>query len=67
METDERNSFGIRKNLNVSIYANPEFTFYQMEEIRLGLENNIDVSIFSKVEFNSDQMEEIRLGLESKY
>jgi hypothetical protein len=31
---------GLKRNLDVSIYARPEFDRWQMKEIRLGLENS---------------------------
>ena len=39
---------GINYGLDVSIYANPEFTYGQMSEIRKGLEKRLDVSIYAK-------------------
>ena len=52
--------------MNVSIYATPDFTWKQMEQIRLGLEANIDVSIYANPELDSEEMKEIRLNLENK-
>ena len=43
---------GLDLNLDISIYANPEFYYRQMEEIRLGLEKGLDVSWYAKPEFN---------------
>ena len=54
---------GLEDNLNVSIYANPEFNVYQMNQIRLGLQDRLNVSIYAKKDFSSEQMEQIRLGL----
>ena len=51
---------GLKDNLNVSIYANPDFNFLQMREIRLGLEDNLDVSIYAKKDLPNKKMEEIR-------
>ena len=56
---------GLVKNLDVAVYASPEFSNYLMEEIRLGLEKNLDVSVYAKPEYTHDQMEIIRLGLEN--
>ena len=39
---------GLEKELDVSIYAKPEFRYGQMQEIRLGLEKELDVSIYAK-------------------
>lgn len=57
---------GLQENLDVSIYAKPEFNFVQMQEIRFGLEDNLDISIYAKPEFHWEQMWEIRRGLEKK-
>ena len=51
---------GLEKNVNVSIYATPEYTSNQMKHIRWGLEENLDVSIYAKKEFNEHQMNQIR-------
>ena len=50
---------GLNANLDVSIYATPEFDNRQMAQIRYGLEKNLDVSVYAKPEFNKHQMEEI--------
>ena len=57
---------GLEDNLNVSIYANPEFNIYQMNQIRLGLLDNLDVSIYAKSELSVEEMEEIRKRLEKE-
>ena len=54
---------GLEDNLDVSVYAKPEFTEEQMQEIRIGLKDNLDVSIYAKIEFNFWQMDKIRLEL----
>jgi len=54
---------GLEKNLNVSIYANPDFNESQMFEIRAGLKENLDVLLYAKPEFDWKQMEQIRLDL----
>ena len=56
---------GLNDNLDVSIYANPDFDDRQMDILRLGLKANIDVSIYAKKEYNWLQMDEIRKGLEA--
>ena len=38
--------YGLEDNINVSLYANTEFTWAQMEQIRLGLKHGFDVSIY---------------------
>ena len=55
---------GLNDNLDVSIYAKPDFDDRQMDILRLGLKANIDVSIYAKPEFDWLQMVEIREGLE---
>ena len=39
---------GLKDNLDVSLYAKPEFDDKKMEQIRYALENNLNVSIFMK-------------------
>ena len=51
---------GLKENLNVLIYAKPDFNSNQMWQIRLGLEDNLDVSIYAKKEIDVERMEEIR-------
>ena len=48
--------------MDVSVYAKPELSWKQMEEIRLGLADGLDVSVYAKPELSWKQMEEIRLG-----
>ena len=57
---------GLKKDLDISIYANPEYSWVQMKEIRWGLEDNLDVSWYAKPDFDSAQMNEIRAGLRKK-
>ena len=42
---------GLKNNLDVSIYAKPEFDTLRMRQIRLGLEDNLDVSWYAKKHF----------------
>ena len=56
---------GLEKNLNVSIYAKPIFSAYQMFEIREGLEANLNVNLYAKTEYNEHQMSQIRKGLKN--
>ena len=51
---------GLKENLDVSMYANPDFDTYKMEEIYLGLEENLDVSIYAKPEYSWRVMRKIR-------
>ena len=46
--------YGIKDNVDVSIYAKKEFQFHQMEEIRLGLKNKIDVSVYANPDFDEE-------------
>ena len=57
---------GLNDNLDVSIYAKPEFDWLQMEQIRKGLENNLDVSKYAKPEISWREMEQIRKKLENE-
>ena len=59
----EEIKLGLEDNLNVSLYAKPEFSSGEMELIRSGLIDNLDVVLYAKKEFNVWQMEEIRLKL----
>lgn len=52
---------GIKENIDVSIYANPNFTWDQMEQIRMALKAGFDVTSWT-VELTSLEMENIRLG-----
>ena len=49
----EEIKLGLKKKLNISLYAKPEFTYKQMLEIRLGLEQNLNVSIYAKPELRT--------------
>ena len=74
MKTDWINQFdeeqkteiikGLEKNLDVSIYAKPEYTWQQMEEIRKGLKENLDISWYTNPDISARAMELIRWGLE---
>ena len=51
----------------VSLYANPKFNVYEMQEIRSGLESGLSieqVSLYADERFDWDQMGQIRWGLE---
>ena len=54
---------GLLNNVDVSIYAKPEFSVGQMQAIRSGLEQKVDVSIYAKPEFDAWQMLSIKAGL----
>ena len=74
MKTDWINQFdedqqvqiriGIKSNLDVSIYANPEYSWRQMEEIRKGLKQSLDISWNANPSISARAMELIRWGLE---
>ena len=55
--------FGLKKRLDVSIYAKAKYNDLQMGQIRKGLENNLDVSQYAKTEIFWKEMEKIRLKL----
>lgn len=54
---------GLKKGIDVDIYAKPEYVFIQMRQIRLGLEDGLPVDIYAIPEYDWFQMEEIRKGL----
>ena len=54
---------GLKKDLDVSIYAKKEYNSSQMLQIRIGLEKNLNISQYAKFEYNERQMAEIREGL----
>ena len=57
---------GIKKNLDVSWYADSKFDWLQMREIFWGLEDELNVSIYAKPEYTSQQMTTIRLKLKNE-
>ena len=57
---------GLKDNLDVSLYAKPDFNINQMGQIRLGLEDNLNVSIYAKPEIPWRGMEKIRERLLEK-
>ena len=52
-------------DIDVSLYANPEFDEFQMEEIMLGIKHGIDVSAYLNPNISWKEMERIREELES--
>ena len=54
---------GLNENLNVFIYAKPEYNSSQMREIKEGLLSNLDISVYANPECNEKQMEQIKYGL----
>ena len=57
---------GLKDNLDVLIYAKPEFDEYKMNQIKAGLKANLDVSQYAKVEYSWGKMKEIRERLENE-
>ncbi len=57
---------GLKKGIDVSSYAKPEYLAIQMRQIRLGLEDGLDVSVYNSLEYDWFQMEEIRLGMKER-
>ena len=47
---------GLKHNLDVFWYANPEFNSYQIAEIKIGLIQYLDVSVYAKPEVNWREM-----------
>lgn len=56
---------GSKKNLNVALYARPEFLAIQMRQIRLGLEEKLPAQEYANPEYDWFQMEEIRKGMQN--
>lgn len=55
---------GLEHGIDVSIYANPKYSFTKMAELRKGLEHGLDITKYLDVQFTTAQMLEIRVGLE---
>lgn len=58
---------GLAHDVDVSIYATPEFNWQQMREIREGLEAGIDVSSYADPNIPWTQMHNMRPQLTYKY
>jgi len=54
---------GAKNKIDPSIYANPDFSTYQMREIREGLEKDLDVSIYAKPQIDFNKMRIIKKSL----
>ncbi|MBQ9140557.1 MAG: DUF342 domain-containing protein [Lachnospiraceae bacterium] len=54
---------GLKEGIDVSIYAKPEYDWFQMEEIREGLKAGLDVSVYAKPQISYETMREIRKGM----
>ena len=57
---------GLNENLNVFIYAKPEYNSSQMREIKEGLENKLDISIYAIPEYSYEKMRKIKETLLNK-
>ena len=57
---------GLEDNLDVLIYAKPEYSSLQMDEIKEGLKQNLDVSVYATPDYHWRQMKQVRLGLKDK-
>jgi hypothetical protein len=53
------------RDLDITIYANEDFDWQQMAEIRLGLKNEVDVSYYLNPSIGWKEMQRIRLELEN--
>ena len=62
-EQQEEIRLGLEKNIDVSIYAKPDFYAWQMKQIRLGLEEKLNVSSYAKKIFTAEKMLNERLKL----
>ena len=56
---------GIVKDVDVSVYADPAYTYRQMRQIRMGLESNISVTDYANPEIKEVEMASMRKALES--
>lgn len=54
---------GLQNGVDVSVYENPAYDWFQMEEIRPGLEQGIDISRYANEQLTYDKMRQIRKGL----
>ena len=54
--------FGLKDNLDVSKYSNPQFTKEQMSFIREALKQNEDVTSFANPNFTYEEMKRIFLN-----
>lgn len=61
----EQIRLGLEDNLNVSVYANDNFTWAQMEQLRLGLKDNLNVEVFANPNYSFKQMDAIRRCMKS--
>lgn len=50
---------GLRDNLDISVYAKPEYNYNQMNFIYLGLKDNLDISKYADPKLSWEEMLEI--------
>lgn len=56
---------GKEEGLDVSLYANPELNWLQMEQIRMGIKDKVDVSVYADPSYSYETMKQIRLSFYS--
>ncbi len=56
---------GKEEGLDVSLYANPELNWLQMEQIRMGIKDKVDVSTYADPSYSYETMKQIRLSFYS--
>lgn len=54
---------GEQFGLDVSVYAKPEYDWFQMEEIRKGLEQGLDIQVYADPKISFEVMRQMRKGL----
>ena len=57
---------GQRNGVDVSLYANQDFSWEQMKQIRLGQRYGVDVLLYLDPKISWEEMEQKRLELERK-
>ena len=64
-EGPQRNQIlnGLKKNVDVFIYAKIDFNYLQMRYIRQGLEANLDVSVYAKPEYSWQKMRAVKVKM----
>jgi hypothetical protein len=55
--------YGLGRGYNVSVYAKPEFNYWQMEQIRMGYDAGVDVSRYADHNLCWQEMGKIRRAL----
>lgn len=56
---------GREEGLDVSLFANPELNWLQMEQIRMGMKDKVDVSVYADPSYSYETMKQIRLSFYS--